>query len=58
MTSIKQEYCDNCKDYTPHMIFKSLVGESHKCSKCNNEVITDGYDSKTEGNDPISIPGN
>jgi len=56
MTSIKQVYCNNCKDYTPHTIFKSLAGQAYKCHRCNYEVIIDEYDNKTEGNDPVSIP--
>jgi len=54
--SIRQEFCDHCKDYTPHEIFKSLVGELHRCYNCKTEVIIDVYDGKTEGNDPVSIP--
>jgi hypothetical protein len=41
MTSIKQEYCENCGDHTPHIIFKSMVGELHRCEKCRCEVIID-----------------
>jgi hypothetical protein len=38
-TSIRNKYCQNCGDYTPHNIFSSFVGKILKCLVCNTERV-------------------